>query len=172
MSLIQPDALSGFNFFVEGQGQGGKIKKFPLPDLEFEQESHQAGSMIMPISVDMILNQIQLRGVELVGATPVLWKSFKQRTVDGLGLRCQGTYKAPTDTRQKRLVATFRGKWTKHANEPYEVKKLGGLVADGDFVYYKLEYDGEVIHEIDALQSVCIIDGVDIMDEYRKNLNL
>ena len=162
--------LKNVNLFVDGQGYAGQVEEVNLPKLTIKTEEHRDGGMDAPIEIDMGMQKLEC--------------SFTTSRIDAGLLRRFGlgpnnlvplTFRAALESEDGTVVpvvATIRGNVKEidyGAWKPGEKAKLKPMVT---VRYYKLEYDGEVLHEIDIDNMVRIIDGTDRLEAQRTALGI
>ncbi len=167
--MIQ-DVLKNMNLFVDGRGFVGKVDELTPPKLTVKTEEHRAGGMDAPVELDM--------------GTEKLECDFSSSAIDAETLKLWGV--APGSL----VPLTFRGALQ---SEDGSVKPLAmqcrGHVREIDFGswkagdkavmkvavalrYYKLEIDGETLHEVDVENMVRIVNGTDQVQAQREALGI
>ena len=169
MAMI-PQTLANLNLFVDGVSFQGDVSSLTLPKLSIKVETHRVGGMDAAIEVD--------QGMEVMSA------HFKTTGIRREALKFFGLADSSA------FNGTFRGafKGLKGAITPVVVTLRGMLkeVEMGDWkssekpetthvvslTYYKLEIDGRLMYEIDALGMKRVINGVDQLAAQRSALGL
>ena len=161
-----------YRLMIAGMGTAGTVKSISLPTIEIEQESFRASDMLMSDKVDMGIAEfgmaltmfghsyelIQKQGMGKDGIIPMtLYKSVNQGNDE----------RAPS-----KVVA--RVKIIKPDRGDEEVGKLGETSFELEVKYYREEFKGKVIYEIDTSpeNQICVINGIDYMAKDRENLGL
>ncbi|GHE88236.1 phage major tail tube protein [Aliiroseovarius zhejiangensis] len=164
------DVLKYLNLFVDGRGHAGQIEEYSPPDLTVSTEEHRAGGMDAPIDIDMGLEKLTCSFV-LTGydrATIEMWGlkagSGVPLTVKGSLESYDGTTTAVTHTMRGKITQLSRGTWGS-GNKP-------SLTVTATLDYYRETHGGTVTTEIDAINMVRVIGGVDQLAEHRRNLGL
>lgn len=165
-----PQTLTNMNMFVDGRSYAGKAAELTLPKLTRKTEEFNAGGLGAPVEIGM--------GLELLAA------SFK---TDGIDPELLTFFGLADDTA---FNGTFRGAFKDlKGNIISLVATLRGMLKEVDMgawakasrnentfaislSYYKLEVDSRVIHEIDPLNCVCIVNGVDQLAAERAAIGL
>lgn len=164
------DIRKNLNLFVDGRGYAGQVMEFTPPTLALQVEDFRAGGMDAPIEIEL--------GMEKLEASFVL--SAYDRDMLSLwgvapGLQMQVTLREALesfDGTVKTVIHNLRGKIRKldpGTSKPGEMASLTGEVA---VTYYKQTHDGRVIHEIDVVNMVRVINGVDRLAALRAALGL
>ena len=164
------DVLRDINLFVDGRGYAGKVSEFTLPKLTVKTEEYRAGGMDAPVELDMGMEKLEC--------------DFSLDSVDRDVLRLWGvregakpalTFRGAVQGRDgatKTVIVRTRGQikevdWG--AWKPGEKATLKFMAAVD---YYKLEIDGETIHEIDVENYIRTVNGVDQVAARRAALGL
>lgn len=153
-----PRHLKNFTLFVDGRGLAGTIQTLTLPTLTTKMEEFRAGGMDAPVEIDMGMEKLE-GTFELAEYNPDMLALF--------GLASANTQ------------MTARGAMRRDGQDavPIVVNMTGGVkqVEKGDWVagdatsgtfsyalrYYKLTVGGRVLVEIDKVNMIRRIDGVD-----------
>lgn len=161
------------DMIVHGEGQSfvGECKTFTRPPLELEGEDWKGGGMLAPVK---IFNGLSALDVEHTygGEIPALNRSFGAHRVDASQLRFTGAYQNAATGAYDQVEITVRGR-------TYGIDAGGDTVGEDTevtykttCVYYKQTRNGVVEFEIDVLNKVFIVGGVDRMAEERRILGL
>lgn len=75
-------------------------------------------------------------------------------------------------TSEKPIVIYMKGYPKKHAGGSYKPKEDTEVESVFSTLYYKEEVDGETIVELDVLNNIYKVDGVDLLAERRQNLGI
>ena len=160
----------GFNLFVDGQGYAGKVLELELPKLSIKKEEYQPGGYDAPVEVDLGMEKLEsnftladfdLNALKLFGLghnKPVVCTI---RGALGHG-----------DGKVTPMVVQLQGMWGEL--EPPKMKRAEKfeMKVTVSCKYYKLEMDGQVVHEIDIENMTRIIDGVDYLAEARAAIGI
>lgn len=169
MSMI-PETLFNTNAIIDGISFAGEVPSLTLPKITIKTEDFRAGGMDGSIKMD--------QGIEL-GDVGFVTTGIRKESLKFCGLADQtafnasfrGSFKGQKGA-FKGVIATIRGMLTEV--DPGDWK--GGEKAEFkhvvNTVYYKLEIDSEVIYEIDIVNGIRIIDGVDQLATMRTQLGL
>lgn len=164
------DILKNMNLFVDGHGYAGNVEEITLPKLTMKMEEFRNGGMDAPIEVEMGMEKLELSFsltkfdadvLKLFGLAP---GSSKPINIRGSLLSEDGTEKPVIINAQGMIKESDFGSW-----KPGDKATLKGSVA---VKYYKLTIDGNVVHEIDVINMIRKINGVDQLAQTRKNLGM
>ena len=160
----------GFNLFIDGRGYAGKVLELELPKLAIKTEEYQPGGYDAPVEVDL--------GMEKIEANFTL-ADFDKNALSLFGL---GHNKPVACTIRGALghgdgvvtpmVAQLQGMLKEV--EPPKLKRgeKFEMKVTVSCKYYKLEMDGQLVHEIDIENMTRIIDGVDYLAEARAAIGI
>lgn len=164
------DVRKNFHISVDGRGYAGEADEFNPPKLALKIEEFRAAGMDVPIAVAM--------GMEMM-ATDFSLKAYDADVLSLFGV-AQGA-SVPLIVREalesfdgsvKAVVHTMRGKITEIDPGTSKPGELPVLKITMSLVYYKMQHDGRVIHEIDAENMVRTINGTDALAAIRTALGM
>lgn len=156
-----PSKLKLMNLFADGYGYGGEAKNVKLPPLKFLTEKFNAG--VMAGSAAWRTGQVDELKLEytLGGLSVVALRAMGAVEIDGLQLRFAGAYQRPDDGAVQALEVVVRGQQNEMDMGDAEAGKDTEHKYVVDCVYYKLSVDGAELVEIDIINGVIKINGVD-----------
>ena len=169
MALI-PQVLANTNLFVDGKSFQGDVPSLTLPKLTLKMEEHRPGGMDMPVEMDLGMEK-QEAAFTTTGVRREALKFFGLADGSGFNGTFRGAFKG-LKGKINPVVVTLRGTLKEidmgdwKSGDKAEIKHSVGLT------YYKLEVDGRLIYEIDALGMKRVIDGVDQLAAQRAALGL
>lgn len=169
MAMI-PQTLFGQNMSVGGISFQGDVPSFTQPKLTLKTEEHRAGGMDGAIEMDMGLEKMEA-SFTTTGVRKESMKYFglaDQSAFDGV---FRGTFKGQKGE-QVGTVATVRGMLKEFDMGDFKAGDKAELKYSVAVNYYKLEIDGVTMYEIDPVNAVRVIDGVDQLTQYRTNLGI
>ena len=171
--MAMPRKLKNLNLFNDGGSYLGVCKVVTLPPLSRKMEGYRGGGMNGPVKADLGWSDdgIQLAW-KLGGFDDQVIRQFGAIKADAVLLRYTGTYQQDDTGVHTAVEIVVRGR--------HETIEPGDAQAGEDTEksvtttcsYYKLTVDGEVLVEVDLLNFIEIIDGVDMLAEQRKNLGI
>lgn len=169
MSL--PRVLKNFILFNDGTGYLGEVPAFTPPKLSRKMEDYRAGGMNGPIGIDLGMEALESDWTA-AGYMRSLFAQWGTPTHDGVLLRLAGAIQADDTGEVQAVEIVMRGRHKEidfgeaKAGEKTEIKVKSSLS------YYKLTIDGVVIIEIDFVNFIEVVDGVDRMAQIRQALGL
>jgi hypothetical protein len=163
-----PHTLQGYAAFVDGRGYAGRTEEAQLPKIALKTEDHRDGGMDAPIELAM--------GMEKLGDVVITFTGQEAELLDGFG--------------RSDLPITLRGSFLDGAGvEHPDVIHVRGLckeIDDGNWKaaeggkrkvtlaprYYKRTTDGRDRLEIDPVNKIRMVNGVDQLAQRRRNLGV
>ena len=153
------DILKNFNVFVDGRGYAGNASEVSLPKLTMKTDETRNGGMDAPLEIPMGMEKLECSFSLTKFDKPVL-KSFGLAqgeyipvTFKGI-LESENGLKTPVSANIRGMVKEIDpGTW-----KPGDKATLKVVIAVN---YYKLKHGGSTIHEIDVINMVRKINGVD-----------
>lgn len=171
--MALPRKLKNMNLFNDGNSYLGVCKSVTLPSLGRKMESYRGGGMNGTAKADLGLSDdgLQLEW-KLGGLDLIVLRQFGAVKADGIMLRFGGSYQQDDTGEYSSVEVVVRGR--------HETIEMGEATPGEDtehsitspLTYYKLTVDGEVIIEIDILNFIEIINGVDMLAEQRRAIGI
>lgn len=171
--MAMPRKLKNMNLFNDANSYLGVAKSATPPPLSRKMEGYRGGGMNGPVKADLgwsddgIQFEWTLGGLDLI-----VLKQFGAVKADGVALRWVGAYQQDDTGEVVAVEMVVRGR--------HETIDMGEAAPGEDTEhkitttcsYYKLVVNGEVIIEVDLLNFIEIIDGVDMLEAQRKALGI
>ncbi|NWB91615.1 phage major tail tube protein [Pseudomonas agarici] len=171
--MAMPRKLKNLNFFNDGNSYLGLAMSITLPPLGRKMESYRGGGMHGPVKVDLGFSDdgIQLEwktgGLDLISL-----RQFGAVNAAGIGLRFSGAFQQDDTGEVSTVEIAVRGR--------HETIDMGEAKPGDDTEhsitttcsYYKLTVDNEEIIEIDLLNFIEKINGVDMLEKQRSALGI
>lgn len=163
------DILYDLNYFVDGRGYAGRIKEVTLPVIKPKVMSYNAGGMAAEIDVPMgRFEKLEAEATlmcfddSVLKTMRILPGSQFAHTARGAMVSDDGTKKPVIVSMRGILLEADMGTWTPGEEMPVKLKM--------SLRYYKLQINGNVIYEIDPVNYIAIVDGVDQLETTRQHL--
>ncbi|MBQ4852691.1 phage major tail tube protein [Pseudoalteromonas sp. MMG012] len=172
MAVQLPNTLKDFNVFIDGEGYGGRGVSIQLPKLTRITEDYMGSGLAGPIELDMGQDKLELSELVIAEPNNAIFKNFGTLDINGLKLRVKGSFKSESNAKEIAFEVVMVGRWTEIDFGTWERKKPGEIKLKATLTYYKLTYDGQTPIEIDQLNNVQVIDGVDMLAQRRGILEL
>ena len=162
------DVLRNMNLFVDGQGYAGKVAEAVLPKLTVKTEDIRAGGMDAPAKLDLGLEPLDC-SITTLGVDAAVLKHWGVKPGNHVPITIRGALQSEDGT-VKAVVAHIRGRVLEVDFGTWKAGERAPLKVMVNCRYYKLEHDGEVIHEIDVDNMIRIVNGTDQVEELRTAL--
>lgn len=164
-----PSKLKNFRLYNDGANYQGIIAEFTQPKIALQMEEWRGGGMLGPVKIDMGLQAMEAEFTN-GGLVKQVMRQFGSTSVDGVLLRLVGAYQSDDNGNVDQVELVMRGR--------LEELDMGNAKAGEDtehkvkvpLAYYKISINGRTEIEIDMLNSVFIVDGVDRYAEIRNAL--
>jgi P2 family phage contractile tail tube protein len=170
MGAPASDIKKNLTLFVDGRGYAGQIEDFNAPKLAVKVDEFRGGGMAMPVELPLGLEKMEtdfsllsyskdvlaLFGVAAGNTVPFVAREALESM--------DGTVTAVVHTMRGTIKQMDPG--TSKAGEKTTLKVAMALT------YYKLEHGGTVVQEIDAINMVHVVNGVDVLAAQRQALGI
>jgi hypothetical protein len=171
--MAMPRKLKNMNLFNDGQSYQGVAKSVTLPPLSRKMEGYRGGGMNGSVKVDMGLSDDGITvNWKLGGYDLLAIRQWGATSASAVALRFAGAVQRDDTGDVSAVEVVMRGR---HEEINFGDSEPG---ADTEHeitttcTYYKLTVDGEVLVEIDILNMIEIVDGVDVLEAQRKAVGL
>lgn len=169
--MALPRKLKNFLLFNDGENYIGQIAAVTLPKLSRKLEDWRGGGMDGATQADMGQENIELQFTG-GGVLDTALKQYGVTKVDGCQLRFAGAYQRDDTGDVDAVEVVVRGR---HKEIDFGESKPGENTEHKYTTacsYYKLTFAGRVLIEIDLLNMIFIVDGVDRLAEQRRALGI
>ena len=166
-----PRSLKNFALFMEGTSYVGEMPEIGLPKLTRKMEDYRSGGMNAPVKLDFGMEGMEAE-LTAAGYMKELFDTWGTLRHDGVLLRFAGALQGDDSEGVDTLEVVMRGRFTEidpgkaKAGDNTEIKIKSAIS------YYKLTMNGTVLLEIDPVNLVEMVDGVDRLAETRAALGL
>lgn len=167
---VASDILKAFNLFVDGVGHAGEAEEINLPNLAIVMDQFRAGGMDAPIDIDMGMEGLEC-SFTVGGASLTVLRQFGLAEGRTTPLTARGSLESLTGAKTP-VVAVMNGKVKTIEQGAWKGGERAPITVTMGLRYYRYEQAGQVVHEIDVLNMIRIINGVDVMAEHRRNIGL
>lgn len=168
--MALPRKLKLMNFLGNGNSYRGQINEITQPKLAMKLEEYRAGGMVGPVKVNLGLEGLEVQ-FKMGGYMTELVKEFGG-SIDGTALRFAGSYQQDDTEEVTSIELEMRGRFGEIDNG---TNKSGDDTEQSYTVpltYYKIIENGKDIIEIDLLNSVFVVNGVDRLAEHRSAIGI
>lgn len=165
-----PPMLKDFDVFAANQRFKGLATTYVRPKIALKTETWLAAGMLGEVKLAFGLEELESES-KFGGDQPALNAEFGDPRIDGSLLRFVGAYQAEDDGDVTRVEITQRGRTVEIDRGDDEKGTKTEVSYKHSLVYYKEVVDGVVMFEIDMLESVFIVNGVDRWQQIRDAVN-
>ncbi len=171
--MALPRKLKHLNMFMDGGNWIGVSEDYTPAKLSQKFEAYRGGGMIGAANIHMGLDDSALdTSFTFGGVEADLVKRMGVAKIDGVALRFAGSFQrddtgevVPVEIVQRgRFKELDRGTFKSGDNSQSKISMVN--------TYYKETMNGVVLCEIDLINMIWIVDGVDLMAEHRKAIGL
>ena len=168
--MAAEDILKYINLTVDGRGYAGKIEEYNAPDLTLATEDFRGGGMDAPIDIPVGMEKLTTSFVltsydaDVLALWGVAEGNLTQLTARGSLESLDGTKTAVVHKMQGKLLSVARGTWGS-GGKPSLTITVG-------LRYYSEIHGQRVISEIDVINMVRVVNGVDELTVHRANIGL
>ncbi|GAB7533650.1 phage major tail tube protein [Pseudomonas sp. 3A(2025)] len=167
---MTPEILFNTNLIIDGVSMAGDVPQLTLPKISVKAEAYRAGGMDAEIDVDMGLQKLE---------SSFSTNGMRREALKFVGLADQtafnGSFRGAFKDQKggwKGVVATLRGMAREVDNGDWKPGEKAEIKFALSVSYYKLEIDDRLIYEIDPVNGVRVIDGVDQLSRMRTILGI
>jgi P2 family phage contractile tail tube protein len=166
-----PRTLKDMMLFNEGLAYLGDAKSVTLPTLTRKMEEYRGAGMSGAVSMDMGMEAMEM-SFTCGGPMRDVLRQWGTPTVDGVYVRFAGNYQNDETAALDRVEVIVRGRHSEiemgdqEAGEPSEFSVTMALA------YLKVVWNGRTEIEVDPLNMIEIVDGVDRLAERRAGIGL
>ncbi|EPL07405.1 phage major tail tube protein [Pseudomonas sp. CF150] len=171
--MAMPRKLKNLNLFNDGNSYLGLVKSLTLPSLGRKMEAYRGGGMNGPVKADLGMSDDGIQFEWKTGGLDLIsLRQFGAVNASSVALRFSGPYQQDDTGETSNVEVVVRGR--------HETIEMGDAQPDEDTEhsmtttcsYYKLTVDGEEIIEIDLLNFVEKVNGVDMLEKHRTGMGI
>jgi len=169
--MALPRKLKGFAVFVDGTNYMGEMPEVTLPTLSRKMEEYRAGGMNGPIELDMGQEKMEaeLKGSGWVTGLTGKWGAAGH---DAVMLRFAGAIQADDSGAVVPVEVVMMGRLTERDPGSAKAGDMVERTFKYSLSYYKEVVAGQVEIEIDLVNQVEIVGGVDNMASTRAAMGI
>lgn len=164
--MALPRKLKNLNVFNEANSWRGEVTAVTLPKLARKFEGYRGGGMDSEVQIDMGGEAMELE-TTCGGPMRDAIVQIGEARADGLYRRFAGAYQNDATGTVDAIEITVRGR-------PQEIDRGEQKIGEGGeykdkwaLTYYREDWNGQTIVEIDVLGMVFMVDGIDRLAEQR-----
>ncbi|AJP51152.1 phage major tail tube protein [Pseudomonas simiae] len=165
-----PQTLYNMNAHIDGVSFAGDITSVTLPKMTLKTEEHRAGGMDAPVEMDQGMEKLEASFAGK-GVRPEAMKFYGLADQTAFNAVFRGSFKGQRGATTA-VVATLRGMLKEIDSGDWKAGETGEFKYAVAVSYYKLEVAGRLMYEIDPVNCVRVINGVDQLASVRRDLGL
>ncbi|WP_339057290.1 phage major tail tube protein [Candidatus Regiella endosymbiont of Tuberolachnus salignus] len=171
--MALPRKLKYFNLFNDGDNYQGVVESITLPKLVRQLEAYRGGGMNGSAKIDLGLEEgaIDMEWT-LGGVEAQVYRQWGCAKIDGVQLRFSGSLQRDDTGDITQIEVVTRGRHQEIDSGDYKQGDNSQTKIASKNTYYKLTLNHKVIIEIDTLNMIEIVEGVDVLKEHRRAIGL
>jgi len=169
--MALPKKLKYLNLFNDGNSYLGVVSSLTLPKLTRKLENYRGGGMSGSVSVDFGLDDDALALEWTIGGMDELVLQQWGSTAD-IPLRFAGSFQRDDTGDISAVEVVMRGRHKEFDFGEYKQGEDTETKISTQSTYFKLTIDGKELIEVDTVNMVEIVNGVDRLAEHRSALGL
>lgn len=166
-----PAVLKNFNVFVDGDSYAGCAKTIELPELVKKTEEYRGAGMIGDIALDMGFEKLEMT-ITYTGVDHRHFTQLAKCSVNDLPIRFIGAYERQDTCQHVTREIYMRGSLQSLPLGEMELGSLNEQELTYSLTYIKVTDDGVNFLELDLVNGICVIAGVDKTAEINGLLGL
>lgn len=171
--MALPRKLKYLNLFNDANSYQGVVEEVTLPKLTRKLEAFRGGGMNGSASVDLGLDDGALDAeITLGGIEAQIYKQWGIAKVDGVPLRFVGSFQRDDTAEIVAVEVVMRGRFSEIDSGNYKQGDNTQTKLSAKNTYYKLTMDGNVLIEVDTVNMIEIVNGVDLLEKHRSAIGL
>lgn len=169
--MALPRKLKNYNVFHDGVVYVGQAEEITLPKLTRKLEEYRAGGMNGPVEIDLGAEKMELEAT-YGGLMREVFKAWAITSVDGVMVRFAGAYQRDDTGEVDAVEIVVRGRHTELDLGSAKAGDNSQFKVKSSLSYYKLTVNGEVWFEIDHVNYIETVFGVDRLAEQRRAMGI
>ena len=173
MADLTVNRLTNANIYVGGSSWLGKAEEIMLPDISHKMAEHKGLGMVGTIELPSGIDKMEM-SIKWNSFYPeVLTASSSSSDLADIQVRANlETYTNGGLTGEKSVVVYLKGAFKNIPVGTFKQHDNVELTSKLTVCYVKMEIDGASLYEVDVMNNIYIVGGVDKLDNYRKNLGI
>lgn len=166
-----PRKIKNFTTFVDGHNCVGEMPEVTLPKLARKMDDYRSGGMSAPVKADYGMEGMEAE-LTAAGYMKELFTSWGTLRHDGVMLRFAGALQGDDSESVDSLEVVMRGRFSEIDPGTAKPGEATAIKYKAPLSYYKLSINGETLIEIDAVNMIEMVNGVDRLAETRAALGM
>ncbi len=172
--MALPRKLKYLNMFNDGLSYMGVVESVTLPKLTRKLENYRGGGMNGAAAIDFGLDDDALTVEWSVGGLPdvALWAQYAAPGADAVPLRFAGSYQRDDTGEIVAVEVVMHGRHKEIDGGENKQGENTSTKLSTVCTYYRLTIDGSDVIEIDTVNMVEKVNGVDRLEQHRRAIGL
>ncbi|MCZ4281695.1 phage major tail tube protein [Kiloniella laminariae] len=167
-----PSTLKNFNIFINGTSYVGEAEEITPPKLTRITEDYRAGGMHGPVELDLGQDKLEME-VTFKGWNKELLKHYGAFAADAVPLRFRGAARSEAgDVATDAIEISVRGRLKELDFGSAKTGEANSLKVMIPLTAFKYEVNGYEIIDIDQINMIFRVNGVDLLAEERQALGI
>lgn len=164
--MALPRKLKDMSLFYGAIGYAGEVASLTLPKIARKLESYRGAGMDSPVKIDMGGEDMEM---EWTGGGPLkeVLGDFAIQQIDGVLMRYAGAYRADDTGETVGIEVFIRGRHEEIEMGEQKVGEGGEFKVKTAIAYYRLDWNGETLIEIDPIAKILTVNGQDMLADFR-----
>lgn len=169
--MALPRTLRMFNVFLDGVSFIDECLTLKLPKIAMKTQDWEGAGLLGPVK---LLKAIESLEIEHTYSGPIeeIVSGFGAEKHDANMLRFMGSYSEEGSGTDQAVEITVRGRHNEFDQGDAKSGENGDWKVKTDCTYYKQTVNGKVWLEIDVVNKIFNVMGVDRLAQHRKNIGL
>lgn len=171
--MALPRKLKFMNLFFNGDNWVGQAEQFTSASLTRKMEVYRGGGMPGSAKTDMGFDDDALDTSCILGGYEAdILRNSASATHDAVMLRFAGSFQQDDTGEVTAVEIVQRGRIQEIDRGDYKTGEESNTTVNFVNTYYKEVVNGETVVEIDTVNMIHIVDGVDMLEEHRRAIGL
>ena len=163
--------LKQMMIFIDGVGYSGEVVSITPPKLIRKMEDYRGGGMGRPVKIDMGGEPLEMEAT-YGGPMRAILNMYGQLSVGATQQRFVGSFQNDHDGTFENIEIVTRGRHEEIDLGEWKPGEVSEFTVKSALSYYKMLVNGVRVHEIDPVNMVEIVNGVDLMAPHRAAFGL
>lgn len=163
--------ITNGNVYLNGENWLGRCEEATLPDVKQKETEHKGlgmvGTIMLPAGLEAMTAKLKMASfypeIGAQAGNPNVGASVQVRA----NLE---TWEGETLTNQSALVAFLTGRFTNFPFGTIKTRDNADFELNMTVTHAKLTVDGVPLYEVDVMNNIWIVNGVDLLAAYRLNI--
>jgi P2 family phage contractile tail tube protein len=169
--MALPSVLKHFMLFNDGNSYQGIVEEIKLPKLSRKMDGYRGGGMSGEAKIDLGQNALEAE-VICGGLVAQMFQQYAAAKIDAVMLRFAGSYQEDQTGQTLAVEVVMRGRWEEIDPDNAKGGDKTKFTGKAALTYYKETIAGKETLEIDIVNMIEKVNGVDMLAEHRKNIGL